>query len=98
MQTTHEIRLDNKCPIINVANTEVIRCSNPSCKKLLLRIKHTPISDSVLYKLIVECPYCHDKSYEFAVKGEFNYIVKDGLQIIKVEENKDVVIFRTREV
>ena len=96
----HQIRLDNKCEVINKKETITIECSNPACKKTLLIVYHIPYQENnVKYKLRVNCPFCLRRSYDFEVKGDFKYVpCKDILLTnIKEVESENLVIWETQK-
>lgn len=94
----HEIRLDNKCQVINKKNTTTIVCSNPLCKKDLLIVVHSAVEEKkILYSLRVKCPFCPRQAYDFLVMGELKYVpAKDVLLTGIVErDSENLVIIET---
>lgn len=100
VQTQYELRLDNKCEVINKKETMTLICSNPSCKQPLLIIHHTPTeSKRISYNFRVQCPYCPRRSYDFEVTGDLKYVPVDGVLLIDVQEDyeNNVVTIQTKK-
>ncbi len=83
-----EIRgqMNNKCEIVPPGEVENIKCSG--CNKTLLIVRHKRIFQDRMYSLVVECPFCMDKSFEYEVHGELAMIYPEGVKPLKQQENE----------
>lgn len=81
--------------VINVKNTDQIKCSN--CNKNLLFVHSHEKGESLLYKLCVMCPFCNDKSFDFNVYGPMKYVPAQNVQITKFDSKNDKCVFVTRK-
>ncbi len=83
--------------IIKPDQTKVLKCS--ACGKGLLRINHIFKKEdghSLLYNLIVDCPYCGDKCFAEQIYGVFRYTEYPGVQLRNgVDESNNVMHFST---
>jgi hypothetical protein len=91
MSTKIETGLNNKCEIIKKTETDSIKCSN--CKKELLIVHQSKIFETPLYSIVVQCPFCNDKSYNYEIKGDVKWVVPERVKLVNtVTSEKDKIV------
>ena len=86
----------NKGKIIRPNETSDIRCSN--CDKKLAIINVNKISQTSLYELQVECPFCKDKSWKIDIDGKLAIRPADGVVFIDILTDDLSVLYKTEKV
>ena len=94
----NENSLEKKTKIVRPDETTYIKCSN--CEKRLVCIAPHKLSDKVFYKLVVECPFCKDKSFEYDIKGTMGIRPCDGVALVDIERDDEKMtnFYRTTRV
>lgn len=89
--------IGNKCKVIKKKETKEIKCCNNSCKKTLAFLVDSKPTEEVLYHLVIKCPFCGGKSYDFDVYGTLSWIMSDGVKFsnIKEDEKNCIVTWET---
>lgn len=80
-------------PVINIDECQNIKCSN--CEKKLLILPSYLDSEEVLYKLVVDCPFCGDKSFELDIRGPLKYYPAENVKIKDFIQKGNLVRFVT---
>jgi hypothetical protein len=81
--------------VIRPNETEFIKCSN--CNKDLLQIVNKKISGETFYKMVVQCPFCGDKSWETEVKGKVGIHPCAGVALTYINEKGILVTYLTEK-
>lgn len=89
--------IGNKCRVITKKETEEIKCCNNSCKKTLAFLSESKTADEVLYRLVIKCPFCNGKSYDFDVHGNLSWVMPNNVKLtnVKEDEKNNRVIWET---
>lgn len=92
----NECGIEHKTNIIRPNETTYIKCSN--CSKNLICIAPHKLADKTFYKMVVECPFCGDKSFEYDVKGTVGVRPCEGVGLvdIKRDDKKMTNLYKTR--
>ncbi len=85
IDVVHPNSIKNKMKSVQPEDTNFIKCSN--CEKKLAQIFEQSLSDKVFYKLVVECPFCKDKSFSRDIKGKVGIHPCAGVGFINIETN-----------
>jgi hypothetical protein len=87
-----------KTKIVRPDETDIIKCSN--CNKELVQIHVTKLSSEAFYKMVVECPFCKDKSWEYDIKGRVGVRPCAGVALINIDKNDQKMInyYRTEKL
>ena len=86
---------ETKLTIVKNKNTEDIPCSN--CGKVLMKVFEQDKDSSTLYKVVVNCPFCGDKSFEKEVHGIFRALPGEGVLLSDVVYNGNISKFLTKK-
>lgn len=79
--------------VTKAENTKFIKCSN--CSKQLMRISNQKIGPDLLFNLVVNCPFCKDKSFIEPIYGPLNYIPADKVKIKDTKTDGNKITFLT---
>ena len=84
--------------VIKVNETQTIKCSN--CEADLFRVAVKDAIGVDFYKVVVECPFCNDKSFQYKVEGLFRWIPLDKVVVTNMltDDQLNVVTFQTQRV
>jgi len=69
----------------------VIKCS--ACGQKLIEL--FVVGDGPTSQLIVECPFCGDRSFKVSVRGAFKFAACDNVEITNIQYG-DSIIFSTK--
>jgi hypothetical protein len=79
--------IGNKCKVIHKKETKEIKCCNNSCKKTLAFLADSETTGEVLYHLVIKCPFCGGRSYDFDVHGTLAWVMPDDVKFSNIKED-----------
>lgn len=92
----NENAIKEKSKVIQRDELSTIKCSN--CNKPLLNYVIDKLFKENLYSIVVDCPFCKDKSFALEINGAFKYIplLDNTVRILDVETDEKTKTVRVR--
>ena len=82
--------------IVRPNETTTVKCS--SCDKDLAIINVNKVSSENFYKIQIECPFCHDASWEIDINCKLAIRPAEGVAITNLDGRDNTkIVYRTME-
>ncbi len=76
--------IDSTLEVIKENELTLVKCS--SCNKGLVSLHLNKAYNEVVYKLVVDCPFCGDASFATDIYGPLRFIPEQGVRVTNLRD------------